>query len=268
MNDDNSKARRSAVPAAQPSYDVGYGKPPIEGQFRKGKSGNPRGRPRGSGRKVELYKPLKYELSKEVLKDTFLEEAYRLVNINTGQGDEAIPIARAVIRALGVKAAKGHIHAQRYFAQTLIAIEAENRAQSEAYMDGIIAYKKNWSAELNRRKELGLPLDPPVPHPDDIKYDMQRGTVEVTGPLTAQEKEKQDHYKAMLTDWRETKARCEHTLAEPLSCKTEQQHRDWVLSELEQCHVIIPVLEQLAGEIEDSPTLSEAGRRAARQGLE
>jgi hypothetical protein len=28
--------------------DVGYGKPPRETRFRKGRSGNPRGRPRGS----------------------------------------------------------------------------------------------------------------------------------------------------------------------------------------------------------------------------
>jgi Family of unknown function (DUF5681) len=28
-------------------YQVGYGKPPVHSRFRKGQSGNPRGRPRG-----------------------------------------------------------------------------------------------------------------------------------------------------------------------------------------------------------------------------
>lgn len=34
---------------AQPSdYEVGYGKPPAETRFKKGQSGNPNGRPKGS----------------------------------------------------------------------------------------------------------------------------------------------------------------------------------------------------------------------------
>ncbi|HEY8129410.1 MAG TPA: DUF5681 domain-containing protein [Hyphomicrobium sp.] len=31
-----------------PPYDIGYGKPPVKTRFRKGQSGNPKGRGKGS----------------------------------------------------------------------------------------------------------------------------------------------------------------------------------------------------------------------------
>jgi hypothetical protein len=34
--------------APKPDYAVGYGKPPLHTRFKKGRSGNPRGRPRGA----------------------------------------------------------------------------------------------------------------------------------------------------------------------------------------------------------------------------
>src|SRR5262252_6392871 len=43
------RSRRAAMPAEKQSdYEVGYGKPPRHTWFKKGQSGNPRGRPSGS----------------------------------------------------------------------------------------------------------------------------------------------------------------------------------------------------------------------------
>ena len=39
-------------PTSQGNYTVGYGRPPEHSRFRKGQSGNPRGRPRGDTRTV------------------------------------------------------------------------------------------------------------------------------------------------------------------------------------------------------------------------
>src|SRR5260370_28213794 len=41
-----SPARRRWPMPREPDYEVGYKKPPTHSQFKKGQSGNPRGRPR------------------------------------------------------------------------------------------------------------------------------------------------------------------------------------------------------------------------------
>ncbi len=45
------------------AYEVGYGKPPAHTQFKKGQSGNPRGRPKGS---LNIATTLKRELASRV----------------------------------------------------------------------------------------------------------------------------------------------------------------------------------------------------------
>jgi hypothetical protein len=64
-----------------PTYEVGYGKPPKANQFRKGRSGNPRGRKQGEENTIAVFKRI-------VLKG---------VKINDGEKVRTIPIAQAVI---------------------------------------------------------------------------------------------------------------------------------------------------------------------------
>ena len=45
-------------------YEVGYGKPPKSGQFKKGQSGNPKGRPKGAkGVKASLKRELESSIT-------------------------------------------------------------------------------------------------------------------------------------------------------------------------------------------------------------
>ena len=40
--------KRSRESTATKSYDIGYGRPPVHSRFKKGESGNPKGRPKGA----------------------------------------------------------------------------------------------------------------------------------------------------------------------------------------------------------------------------
>lgn len=74
------------------TYDVGYGKPPTTHQFKPGKSGNPRGRPKGSRNVVTE------------ITDVF----FSTVTLTLPNGkQEKMPLWKAALWKQGVKAAQG-----------------------------------------------------------------------------------------------------------------------------------------------------------------
>jgi len=84
-------------------YLVGYRRPPAEHRFRKGQSGNPGGRPKGSKSKaIDTGHGMKAA-------EEFLRlEAYRPVTIREGEKLLELPAIQAVFRAMGVAALKGN----------------------------------------------------------------------------------------------------------------------------------------------------------------
>ena len=77
------------------SYEVGYGKPPRSGQFRKGQSGNPKGRPKGA-RGV-----------KSLLDDALSKE----ITVSEGGKTSRVTKREALILSLITNALKGDIRA-------------------------------------------------------------------------------------------------------------------------------------------------------------
>ncbi len=161
-------------------------RPPAESQFKRGRSGNPRGRPKGSRNRVPA-------LNEERLKSIIIEEAYRTIKISEGKRQVTIPMAKAVVRALAVNAARGQLRSQQLFATLLSETERANKAFHDEWLQTAIQYKIDWDEELERRAKLGITgLPEPLPHPDDIIIDTKTSQVRIKGPITKEDKAEWD----------------------------------------------------------------------------
>ena len=98
-----------------PDYEIGYGKPPKSGQFKKGASGNPSGRPK---------KPADF-LS------ALLREANSEVPINQNGKSKMVKKIEVVAKQVTNKAASGNIQAQRLLFKLLQQAEEKALAQQQ-----------------------------------------------------------------------------------------------------------------------------------------
>jgi hypothetical protein len=109
------------------SYEVGYGKPPRSTQFKKGVSGNPKGRPK---------KPFDFD-------DELLRESRSLITLNEKGQIRRISKHRAVIKQTMHKAMSGNISAVRTYLERH-QIASEKAALREAAQ----------ARELERRNDV------------------------------------------------------------------------------------------------------------------
>ncbi len=210
MSGDDEAGNPGNLPAVQ---TVGYGRPPVEHRFRKGVSGNPKGRPRGS--RNANSKPL--NPADKPTSRMILEEAYRPITIREGDKVIELPAIQAVMRAMGVSAMKGNRLAQKTLAEIVQSVEAHHSAERQTMFENAFEYKLQWTREIERCRAAGLPDPAPVPHPDDIILDMRVGTVKTAGPLSKEEKaewdlriarrdEAQAEVTAFAEEWRKSRS--------------------------------------------------------------
>src|ERR1700724_2773750 len=171
-----------------------YRNPPVEHRFRKGASGNPKGRPRKKrafvSTKVDGQPGIGFE---DRIKSLAIEEAYRLITIREGDRTERIPVIQAILRKVAVAAANGNIRAQQNYLNLLTGAEADRRVATMELLKTAVDYKEHWHHVLAERAHKGTTGPEPVPHPDDAIIDYDTGNIRIDG----HQKEARDQLRAM-----------------------------------------------------------------------
>jgi len=102
------------------TYEIGYGKPPKATRFQKGKSGNPRGRPKGS---LNLATDLASELGE-------------LITVSEHGRPRRVSKQRALIKSLMAKALQGDIRAATAVLALYARVTAEAPDKPDEALDG------------------------------------------------------------------------------------------------------------------------------------
>src|ERR1035438_285951 len=157
-----------------------YRKPPVAHRFKKGASGNPKGRPR-----KKAAQPGFGALGGGIA-DRFgamaLEEATRPITVREGNTVSEIPAMHALIRTMFRAAAQGDTKAGRQLLEVITRAESGRTGSAMENLEYAIQYKEKYGPIFEQREREGLdPLDI-FPHPDDIIINETTGEVTFDGP--------------------------------------------------------------------------------------
>lgn len=183
--------------------DIGYGRPPKWTRFRKGQSGNPRGRPKTKPPVAKTSKAHAPASEGDAILRSELERPIRIIEAGR---PATLTVEKALRRRQIALAIKGNavalrdlhrdaerlaqreaqLEAQREAEQALA--ESENEAEAALVRDGLFNYfselkdaqARVWEEAASKGREEP---DFPWPHPDDILLDHARRRYRLRGPM-------------------------------------------------------------------------------------
>ena len=130
-----------------------YRKPPVEHQFKKGRSGNPKGRPKKKLRSTVLA-PWAAELP-IALTAMALDEATRPVTVREGDKVSEIPAMQALLRTLIRSGAQGDTKAARQVLELIARAEMGGAGVALEFMQQCIAIQANVRSDFRKTSARG-----------------------------------------------------------------------------------------------------------------
>jgi len=175
----------------------GYGKPPPWTRFRKGQSGNPKGRPK------KLSTTKAESIGQSSSDDVTRAVLTRKVKVVEGGVSKTLTILEAAARAQAAAALKGNVIAQRELlrqARELEARDAMRASEAEAEKQNDYNLIKDWKHRLEkewaRARETGVSPEKEFPHPDDILLYPDTHAWTIRGPYDAGDLPRFEYYRA------------------------------------------------------------------------
>jgi hypothetical protein len=162
---------------------VGYGRPPRHTQFKKGQSGNPAGRPKGSKNKMQIFG--------SKLTEDILNQAERLINVHDKEGTEKITVQDAIVRSIFLQAAQGKLGSQK-LSVNLIEKAEQNRA--DRAQENVEFYIRLKAENKQKRKDALIAddkakFDNILPLDEHLEIDPETCELKLTGPWNIEEKQ-------------------------------------------------------------------------------
>ncbi len=176
---------------------LGYKNPPPWSRFKKGRSGNPKGRPR------KKPTPLPQAPNESAADDVLRAELVRKIRVNDVNGSSELDLLRVIIKAQANQAAKGNVYAQREILKQARALEERDAAREAADEDqrrrifkAFIAWRKDQQELWTEAERKGIEPTEPWPHPDDMHVNKVTLATRIHGPSCEEELPMYDYYKA------------------------------------------------------------------------